>query len=149
MTTVQTALGQGLNYETRELAVIRKTLKKKTKTLRTVTLGNLHVTFLVSPCRVDDLIGRVTFDRDMLTNSGSGAKGLDKWFPLSPVYHSHHFSDIQGDIRIETTLFEKVKRTFRSLSYVFNPQTNRLHYYIMFCKFYNKVKTDSNSPRNS
>lgn len=56
---------------------------------------------------VDDLIGRVTFDRDMLTNSGSGAKGWDKWFPLSPVFYSHHFSDIQGDIRIETTLFEK------------------------------------------
>ncbi|CAH3197948.1 unnamed protein product, partial [Porites evermanni] len=65
---------------------------------------------------VDDLIGRVTFDRDMLTNRGSGAKGLDKWFPLSPVFYSHHFSDIQGDIRIETTLFEKVKRTSRSLS---------------------------------
>lgn len=33
VTTVQTALGQGLNYETRELAVIRKTLKKKNKNI--------------------------------------------------------------------------------------------------------------------
>lgn len=56
---------------------------------------------------VDDLIGRVTFDREMLTHSPS-AKGLDKWFPLSPVYHSHaDYSDIQGDIKIETTLYEK------------------------------------------
>ena len=65
---------------------------------------------VVFPYRVDDLIGRVTFDREMLTHSPS-AKGLDKWFPLSPVYHSHaDYSDIQGDIKIETTLYEKVIR---------------------------------------
>ena len=128
MTTVHNALSLGFNYETRELAVIK--LQHCVK-FQTVKLGNLHVAFPVSPCRVDDLIGRVTFDRDMLTNSGSGAKGLDKWFPLSPVFYSHHFSDIQGDIRIETTLFEKVKRTSRSLSCVSNPlKTNGLHYYI-------------------
>lgn len=54
---------------------------------------------------MDDLIGRVTFDRDMLTCS---PKGLEKWFPVTPVHHMHNYTDIQGDIRIETTLYEKV-----------------------------------------
>lgn len=53
---------------------------------------------------VDDLIGRVTFDREMLMHS---PKGLEKWFPVTPVQHMHNYSDIQGDIRIETTLYEK------------------------------------------
>lgn len=52
---------------------------------------------------VDDLIGRVTFDRETLAQS---SKGLDKWFPVS-LADMHNYSDIQGDIRIETTLFEK------------------------------------------
>ena len=35
-------------------------------------------------------------------------KGLDKWFPLSAV-DMYNYSDIQGDIRIEATLYERVK----------------------------------------
>ncbi|XP_078363038.1 rasGAP-activating-like protein 1 isoform X2 [Oculina patagonica] len=51
----------------------------------------------------DDLIGRVAFDREMLAHS---PKGVDKWFPLSPV-DMYNYSDIQGEIRIEATLYEK------------------------------------------
>lgn len=52
---------------------------------------------------LDDLIGRVIFDRESLAQS---AKGLDKWFPLSAV-DMYSYSDIQGEIRIEATLYEK------------------------------------------
>ena len=70
-----------------------------------VLVGNFESAFLFF-ARVDDLIGRVTFDRETLAQS---SKGLDKWFPVS-LADMHNYSDIQGDIRIETTLFEKVKK---------------------------------------
>ena len=38
-------------------------------------------------------------------------KGLDKWFPLSPV-DMYNYSDIQGEIRIEATLYEKARKIF-------------------------------------
>ncbi|KAJ7387166.1 RasGAP-activating-like protein 1 [Desmophyllum pertusum] len=52
---------------------------------------------------LDDLIGRVVFDKEILAHS---PKALDKWFPLSPV-DMYNYSDIQGEIRIEATLYEK------------------------------------------
>ena len=45
------------------------------------------------------------FDRESLAPS---LKGLDKWFPLSAV-DMYNYSDIQGEIRIEATLYENVK----------------------------------------
>lgn len=57
---------------------------------------------------VDDLIGRVIFDRESLAQSH---KGLDKWFPLSAV-DMYNYSDIQGEIRIEATLYEKANSVF-------------------------------------
>ena len=56
---------------------------------------------------LDDLIGRVAFDRETLAQS---PKGLDKWFPVSLV-DMYNYSDIQGDIRIEITVYEKVKKS--------------------------------------
>lgn len=58
--------------------------------------------------RLDDLIGRVIFDRESLAQS---PKGLDKWFPLSAI-DMYNYSDIQGEIRIEATLYEKAKTFF-------------------------------------
>ena len=43
------------------------------------------------------------FDRESLSQS---AKGLDKWFPLSAV-DMYNYSEIQGEIRVEATLYEK------------------------------------------
>lgn len=46
------------------------------------------------------------FDRGSLAQS---PKGLDKWFPLSAV-DMYNYTDIQGEIRIEATLYEKAKK---------------------------------------
>lgn len=43
------------------------------------------------------------FDRESLAQN---PKGLDKWFPLSAV-DMYNYSDIQGEIRIDATLYEK------------------------------------------
>ncbi|XP_068678969.1 rasGAP-activating-like protein 1 isoform X1 [Montipora foliosa] len=53
---------------------------------------------------VDDVIGRVTFDREMLMQD---PKEKEKWFPLIPAYQMHNYSDIQGEIKIQTTLYEQ------------------------------------------
>ena len=58
-------------------------------------------------CRGDDLIGRVTFDREVLSHSPGG---FEKWFPLSPV-RVYNQSDVQGEVRIEAKLFEEVRKS--------------------------------------
>ena len=35
-------------------------------------------------------------------------KEKEKWFPLIPSYQMHNYSDIQGEIKIQTTLYEQV-----------------------------------------
>lgn len=58
----------------------------------------------------------MVFDREMLVHC---PKALEKWFPVTPVHHMHNYSDIQGDIRIETTLYEKViTRVAEGLIYI-------------------------------
>lgn len=50
----------------------------------------------------DDRIGKVTFDREIL---GHSPRGLEKWFQLSAVRKD---LDVQGEVRLETTITEKV-----------------------------------------
>ena len=51
-------------------------------------------------------------------------KGLDKWFPLSAV-DMYSYSDIQGEIRIEATLYEKANNVLECHKIKFESLLNR------------------------
>lgn len=80
--------------------------------------------FLLFFASLDDLIGRVAFDRETLAQS---PKGLDKWFPVSLV-DMYNYSDIQGDIRIEITVYEKVKKSLHLEFYLVRGQRLTVEY---------------------
>ncbi|KAK3710178.1 hypothetical protein QZH41_010566 [Actinostola sp. cb2023] len=53
----------------------------------------------------DERIGKITFKCEVLAHC---PRGVEKWFPLSPVYND---DDIQGELRIETTVVEKANKS--------------------------------------